>query len=152
MCMRPSRSLLVKFTPCRAATSKWAASVACALLLGALPVETRRASRSANTLRPVSCVGGVGGRTPRRQPVRESAERVQRFDARFAVEDLGRCRLNVGGGKAYAQRFGARRIAQEAHHRQQLGRIGGVQSEAPRLAGAHEPGALAPVVVDLQVE
>ena len=55
---------------------------------------------------------------------------------------VGRRRVDVGHGKADAQRLAALNAAQEAHDREQLGRFLRLEHEAPRVACMHEAGAL----------
>ncbi len=69
----------------------------------------------------------------------------------LAVDRLGRRGLQVGGGIADAQCLGARGIAQEAQHGQQLRRAGRLQRLAAHLCGADVAGALPAMVVHLQV-
>ena len=91
---------------------------------------------------------------PRRlagQALRHGAQGFQRLDPVRAVQALGRSCFYIRGANGDAERLGARHAAQEAQHRQQLGRLVRRQGEPPDLRRAHETAALARIVPDREV-
>ncbi|HSX58664.1 MAG TPA: hypothetical protein VLF18_00560 [Tahibacter sp.] len=93
----------------------------------------------------------VGLCAPRRAAPREAlGERAERSEG-FGADGLGRRRLEIGRGIGEAERFRARRIAQEAHDREQFVGASGSQHDAAHLRRADVAAAFATMVVDLQV-
>jgi hypothetical protein len=89
---------------------------------------------------------GRARRRALRQPVGHAAYRIEGF----GIERFGRRRLQKCGAIRDAHRLVTRRIAQEAHHRQQFRRIGRRQRKRAYLRRTDVPGPLAAMIVDLQ--
>ncbi len=105
-------------------------------------VRTHRLEHRGRALRRIA------RRRAPRQALGDHAQRIERLGA----DGLSGRGLQVGGDIRDAQRFGAGCVAQEAHHRQQLRRLRRVvERDAPYLRHTHVAGALAAVVVHLQV-
>ena len=98
------------------------------------------------------CAGYSGRRSTLRQPLGHRADRIlNASSATFTAQGFGRRRLHIGGRETDAERFGARRVAHEAHDREQLGRLRCARRHPTDAARLDEAAALASVVPDPQI-